>query len=130
MIYLEDFQLIVEIAIGEGVESCTENHILIYACSDGGSELFFCVAAARNHESAHCTRKRMVVLLRFSQNAGRSLRAEDGNGDGIGQHQWLLIEDLMDGAAAGNTERSFAWVAFLHSRLSVPNIPVLAIQFP
>jgi hypothetical protein len=112
MIDLEDAERRVGIAVGEGVEAGAEQDVLVDSAGDGLGEKVFGVAAAGDEEGAQADGERARLAVWIAARGALDLggvRAEDGDGDGVVEHQRLGVVELVGGAAHGDTERGARW---------------------
>ena len=110
---LEDTQVGVGIAVGEGVEAGAEQDVLGDSARYGAGEEVFGVAAAGDKKRpqgdgewpgcARCAAKFLAIGV-----------AENWNSDGILEDERLVVE-LVRGAAQGDTEGGAGWDSLLHS---------------
>jgi hypothetical protein len=107
----------IRVAVGEGVESSTEEHVLRNALCNGAGEIVFGVSAARNQESAKGDGKGTVRTRRSAAQLVGVGDAKDRNGDGIFENKRLRIVKLMCGAAQGYAKGRSGWEGFLHDEL-------------
>ena len=80
---LEDAKLRVRVAVGEGVEACSEENVLCDALSDGVRERVFGVAAAGDEEGAEGDGERTVGTGGCAAKLFTIRFAKDGNGDWV-----------------------------------------------
>jgi len=97
-------------AIGKGVETCAEDHVLADTLRDCVGELVFNIAAAHCHEGAKVTRDAMHGALHLAGMGG----ADQADGDGVKKNRGV-VHQLVGGAADGHTEGGFAGAASLHT---------------
>ena len=121
MVDLEDAQLGVGVAVGEGVQAGAQEDVLGDPVGDGFGELVFGVAAARDQEGAQADGERAGLPAR--RRVGRAFDlggvvAEDRDGDGVVEDQGAGVVELVGGAAESYAEGGAGW-AGLHLNMSV-----------
>ncbi len=107
------------IAIGEGVKARAENDVLRDTLRHSLGETVFRIAAAHGHKGTKGACEWLHFLLAIVFKAC----AEKRDSDWIVENR-RLVEDLMDGAAAGHAECSLACATSLHS----PSVQVARIR--
>src|SRR5579863_3500737 len=112
MIDLEDAEVRIWIAIGEGVESGTEDDELSDSAADGEREFVFGEASADGHEGAHVTSRRGQPVG-DSRERARHFASDDAHGKGVVEHL-RAVKELVRGAASRDTQGSSAGAAFNH----------------
>jgi hypothetical protein len=117
MVDLEDVEAGVGVAVGEGVEACTEEDVLGDSVGDGLGERVFGVAAAGDHEGAEGDG--VGTLFEVGVAAGCAVElfgvgAEDGDGDGVSEDEGMGVEELVRGSAQGHAESSTGWACVFH----------------
>jgi hypothetical protein len=99
MIDLEYTQVSVSVAVGKGVESGAEQHILAHAAGVRAGELVFGEPAPHRDKRAEIARKgRAIPALRFLSNPPRGVWADHSDGERIVEDSWT-IQHLMCSAA-------------------------------
>ena len=88
VVYLEDVEVWVGVAVGEGVEAGTEEDVLGDSVGDGLGEQVFGVAAAGYEEGAEGYGEGLVELGGGAVDFGQVFGAEDGDGDGVVEDEW------------------------------------------
>ena len=112
---LEDSQVSVRVAIGEGVEAGSEEDVLGGAGGDGidkSVEIVFSVAAAGEEEGAQGDGKGFMKFIGGFGELFRVLLAEHGDGDGVFEDEGRRVVELMGGATKGDAEGGARWVGF------------------
>jgi hypothetical protein len=106
----EDADLRKRVAIGEGVEAGSEDHVLPDAAGHRLGEMILGVAAARGHEGAEVAAHGVDCTLDVVLVPG----ADQAQSDGVIEHRGR-IGDLMGSATNGHAQRGSAWFAGLHT---------------
>jgi len=101
---LEDAEGGVGVAVGEGVEACSEEDVLGDAASYGVGELIFGVAAAGDEEGAEGEGEGLVELGGGAVDFGKVGFAEDGDGDGVVEDEGRGVIELVGGSAESYAE--------------------------
>ena len=114
MVDLEDSEVCVWVAVGEGVEAGSEEDVLGDSVGDGCGQLVLGVAAARDEEGAECGGEGFVELGGGLVEVGGELGAEDGDGDGVFEDVGRGIVDLVGRSAKSYAEGGAGWAGFLH----------------
>ena len=112
---LEDAEVGVGVAVGEGVEAGSEEDVLGDSVGDGCCELVLGVAAAGDDEGAEGGGEGLVELGGGLVEVGGVLGAEDGDGDGVFEDVGRGIVDLMGRSAESYAEGGAGWAGFLHA---------------
>ena len=116
MVDLEDAEVGVGVAVGEGVEAGSEEDVLGDSVCDGCCKQVLGVAAAGDDEGAKGGGEGLVEFGGGFLEVGGVLGAEDGDGDGVFEDVGRGIVDLMGRAAQSYAESGAGWAGFLHSR--------------
>ena len=104
---LEDAQVRVGVAVGEGVEAGAEQDVLGDAARDGLGEQVFGVTAAGDEEGAQADGEGARLVRGIAAGSAFDLggvRAEDGDGDGVVEDEGRGVVELVGGAAHGDTQ--------------------------
>ncbi len=114
MIDLEDAQIRIRIAAGEGIETGAQNHVLSggRGCPalNGFRELILGVAATNRHEGADGRGGRFHPI---GSQSGRLFGPENAERQGVVENQRTIV-NLMRRAAQGYAEGGAAGLGFLH----------------
>jgi len=111
---LKDAKVRVRVAVGEGVEACTEENVLRDSLGDGGGEQVFGVSAAGDKKSAKPDREGLLQFGDGLVNFGKELLTEYRDGDGVVEDEGWRVVELMRGAAHSDTESGSGREALLH----------------
>src|ERR1700733_4428751 len=115
MVDFEDAQLWVRIAVGEGVEACSQENVLGDALGDRARQRVLGIAAAGDEKGAERNGKRAVRTSgRAAQLFGVGL-AKDGNRDGVVENQRRGVVELVSGATQGYAECGLGGTRGLHA---------------
>ena len=115
VIHFEYPQAWVRIAIGKGIQSSAQHHVLRDTIPYRAGEFVLGVAAARRHERTECTGKR-VVLSRIGSQLFLSFKADDAQSQRIVENPGL-VQKLVRSPANRHPLRGFAECAFLHVQI-------------
>ena len=111
----EDAKVRVRVAVGEGVEACTEEDVLGDSVCDSVGERVFGVAAARDEEGAEGDGEGLVESGGGAVDFGEVFAAEDGDGDRIVKDEWLRVVELMRRATQSDPKCGSGGASFFHS---------------
>src|SRR5580704_5470353 len=114
VIDLEDAEARVRVAVGEGVEPGSEEDILGDSAGYGPGEQVFGVAAACDQEGAEGDGEGLVEFGDGLVDLREIVGAEDGDGDGVVEDEWLRIVELVRGATHGYAESGAGGGCMLH----------------
>jgi len=92
---LEDPKMRVRVAVGEGVEACTEQDVLNDALGYGLGKVVFGVAAAGDEKGAECHGKRPVGTRGCAMKFLSVGVAEDGDRDRVIEDKRLGVVELV-----------------------------------
>jgi hypothetical protein len=111
----EDAKVRVGVAVGEGIETCTEEDVLSDSVCNGVGERVFGVAAASDEEGAEGDGEGLLQFGGGLVEFGEILLAEDGDGDRIIKDEWLRIVELVCRATQSDPKCGSGGAGFFHS---------------
>jgi hypothetical protein len=103
MVNFKDANVRVRVAIGEGVEACSEENVLSDPPGDGVGEHVFGVTASGDEEGAERRRERLLQFGCGFLKLGKVLLAENGDRNWVIEDEGLSVVELMRGSAQSYT---------------------------